>query len=165
MAVIDRLSSTSNGDRKSDASVWTPGSGVWSWLASGQGNALKQRGFGGRQAIRSSRPTTMVTDITDYAVWRPSNGRWYFQGSTGTYQYHQWGVAGDIPLTGDYNGDGRADFIIFRPSNGTWYVKTTNDQFSIFQFGIPTDRPVTADFDNDGRTDAGGVQERNVVHA
>jgi hypothetical protein len=143
-----------DGDRKSDASVWTPTNGVWSWRSSRDSNAIRTRGFG----VAGDKIVAADYDgdgTTDYAVWRPSNGRWYFQGSTGTYQYHQWGVAGDIPLTGDYNGDGRADFIIFRPSNGTWYVKTTNDQFAIFQFGIPTDRPVTADFDNDGRTDAG----------
>jgi subtilisin-like proprotein convertase family protein len=143
-----------DGDRKADAAVWTPSTGVWSWRSSEENNALKQRGFG--QAGDKLVAADYDGDgITDYAVYRPSEGKWYFQGSTGIYEYHNWGEAGDVPLTGDYNGDGRADFIIFRPSNGTWYVKTTNDEFAVFQFGIPTDRAVTADWDNDGRTDAG----------
>lgn len=32
------------------------------------------------------------------------------------------GVSGDIPLTRDFDGDGRSDFGIWRPSTGTWFM-------------------------------------------
>ncbi len=55
----------------------------------------------------------------DVAVFRPSNGRWYVNGSAGSIP---WGSGGDVPVPGDYNGDGAADVAVFRPSNGRWYV-------------------------------------------
>ncbi len=33
-----------------------------------------------------------------------------------------FGMAGDIPLVGDINGDGPADRVLFRPSSQTWHV-------------------------------------------
>ena len=32
-----------------------------------------------------------------------------------------WGQAGDVPVPGDYDGDGETDIAIFR--DGHWYVK------------------------------------------
>lgn len=34
----------------------------------------------------------------------------------------QWGLPGDIPVPGDYDGDGISDFAVFRPTEGIWYV-------------------------------------------
>ena len=141
-----------DGDGKSDASVRGT-DGRWTYAASSAGNEHRGGYFG--LATDKLVPADYDGDgKTDLAVWRPSNGNWYF--NTGTdYQVHTWGEAGDIPQTGDFNGDGKADFAIFRPSNGTWYIKHTDNTFRVFQFGIPTDKPAAADYDGDGRTDAG----------
>jgi hypothetical protein len=32
-----------------------------------------------------------------------------------------WGTLGDVPIVGDYDGDGKADPTVFRPSTTTWY--------------------------------------------
>jgi hypothetical protein len=44
---------------------------------------------------------------------------WYIQGQP----FVMWGGAGDIPVPGDYNGDGSTDVAVFRPSEGMWYIQ------------------------------------------
>ena len=65
-----------------------------------------------------------------------------------------WGLAGDIPTGGDFDGNGQLDMTVFRPSDGVWYsIFGENDQFRFVSWGTAGDKPVPADYDYDGKTD------------
>jgi hypothetical protein len=94
----------------------------------------------------------------DFAVWRPSNGVWYVAAGDGSLLAGvQFGANGDVPLPGDYDGDGKTDFCVFRVSGGSgiWYImpSSTGVYYSV-GFGVLNDIPVpAADYDGDGKTD------------
>ena len=87
------------------------------------------------------------------AVFRPSNGNWYTT-APNSKGPSLWGISGDVPVPGDYDGDGRIDMAVYRPSNGTWWIvpSTTKQAYEV-QFGLPGDVPVPTDYDGDGKTD------------
>ncbi len=92
------------------------------------------------------------------AVWRPSNGIWYAlnlnAGSPLTSTIQQWGLPGDVPVPGDYDGDGKTDYAIWRPSTGMWWViLSRTSTAAVKQWGLPGDVPVPGDYDGDGKTD------------
>jgi hypothetical protein len=91
----------------------------------------------------------------DLAVWRPSSGYWHVLGGPGSQQtHHQWGTSGDVPVPGDFDGDGKTDFAIFRPSQGEWWIFRSSDStYYATSFGLSGDQPVVADYDGDGKTD------------
>ena len=71
---------------------------------------------------------------------------WYVSdNATGAYSERQFGQQGDVPVSGDYSGDGRTDYAIWRPSSGTWWVNdNVTGVHSHRQFGTSGDVPLTA---------------------
>jgi hypothetical protein len=73
------------------------------------------------------------------------------------------GIAGDIPITGDWNGSGTTNVGIYRPSNGLFILDANGDgQFDagdyVYNLGVgtqPGDVPVVGDWNGDGRTKVG----------
>ena len=61
---------------------------------------------------------------------------------------------GDVPYTGDFDGDGKLDSGFYRPSTAMWYVNESRGGLAAFTFGVANQTlPVPADFDGDGLTD------------
>jgi hypothetical protein len=63
------------------------------------------------------------------AVFRPATGAWYIGGNNPQSVF--WGQNGDIPVPGDYDGDGDTEVAVFRPATGAWYIGGNNPQ-SVF---------------------------------
>ena len=99
-------------------------------------------------------PLPTCSGFAERLVWRPSTGEWLASSDTSAPMVDQaWGLPGDIPVPGFYDGDGIADFAIFRPSTGEWWVKSSMGADFVQVWGGAGDVPVPADYDNDGRTD------------
>lgn len=87
-------------------------------------------------------------------VFRPSNGLLYLKNLniTGFADVSiNYGIGGDYPVVGDWDGDGDATIGVYR--NGLFYLRNSNTVgFAdiVFAFGAPGDQPVAGDWDNDG---------------
>ena len=91
---------------------------------------------------------------TDVSVFRPSNGNWYLNQSTGGFRGVNFGTRDDRIVPADYDGDNRSDIAVYRPNVGAWYILRSSDNtFSGTQFGTSEDVPVPNDYDGDGRAD------------
>jgi hypothetical protein len=95
---------------------------------------------------------------TDMVVIRNVGGdmTWYVRQSVdGEVIGRTWGFFSDVPVPGDYDGDGYWDFAVWRPTNGVFYICRSSDgAVQIVQFGQNGDDPrMVQDYDGDGRTD------------
>jgi hypothetical protein len=99
--------------------------------------------------------------LTDYNVVRNTGGgtsgalTWFNLGHLG-FSGIQWGIATDYFLSGDYDGDNRADVVVWRSgTTATFYVRRSADGGLIAaQWGQSGDDPtVPGDYDGDGKTD------------
>ena len=68
-----------------------------------------------------------------------------------------FGIVGDVPIAGDWDGDGDDTLSIYRPSEGRVYIINTHPSQGgsplanlSYYFGDPGDKPFAGDFDGDG---------------
>ena len=43
-----------------------------------------------------------------------------------------WGITSGVPLSGDYNGDGKTDLAMYQQTSGKWYVRTLAGAYLIY---------------------------------
>jgi spore germination protein YaaH len=128
--------------------IWnfnTGDSGLWDYLAT-------------QTATSSMAGLNFANDRrSDIAVFRPGGGRWLIDASHsgGTDLAVNYGRRGDVPVPGDYNGDGALDLAVYRPSYAGWWVDTNLNGGTDIRavFGKAGDIPVPADYDGDGAVD------------
>jgi len=99
-----------------------------------------------------------MTDLGGlYRGRTPDDALWYDPASGGGAAFQIWfGATSDVPVAGDYDGDGKTDAVIFRPSTGLWYGPRTGAAQIVIQMylGQAGDIPAPGDYDGDKKTDA-----------
>jgi hypothetical protein len=154
-----------DGDGKDDVTVWRPGAAGTAafYILNSNGFTARVEPFG-----QTGDDPTVVNDYNgdgkdDVAVYRSgaSAGQqsfWYYRTvAGGAVTYVPWGVNGDFPNPGDFDGNGSADFQVQR-NNGSgggvfWTLLSTGTTQPQFVFGTSSDLLLPGDYDGDGKTD------------
>jgi len=105
-------------------------------------------------------------------VFRPDNGRWYLDRS-GNEKWNacNWDLcarlkiyqAGDLPVTGDWDGNGTTQVGFFRPATGDWFLDSNGNRTwdgcskdrCLSSFGTEADLPVSGDWNGTGTSKIG----------
>lgn len=112
-------------------------------------------------------------------IYRPNTGQWVLRntnlpGPAATITVTFGGLPGDLPVTGDWDGDGLTDLGIFR--NGTFLLGvfhtttpcagcapiTVVETQPEFTFGQAGDRPIAGDWDGDAVDEVGVFRTTNI---
>jgi hypothetical protein len=180
---------TANGGSFTNATIGaTAGNFVPFTLCVGQAGSASNVPLGtftGSMSIKDSFNTTTTVPVTvtvssalagEIGVFRsinPGSGgpALFFLDVNGNYKYdypvggvnvdkvRQFGLDGDYPVAGDWDGTGVIRIGVFRPSQGAWFLDLNNNgtfdgtgsgNDGVFSFGLPGDIPVVGDWKGDG---------------
>jgi hypothetical protein len=123
-------------------------------------------------ATAAERPVIIPPEpkpkIDTIGLYHPGLSKYLLRNSNtqGTPDLEQGvGVRGDLPFTGDFDGDGITDLGIFHPETGEFFFRVQQPPFPEFTFsltfiGQPGDLPIAGDWDGDG-VDTIGIYRRN----
>lgn len=151
-----------DGDLISDIGYFRPSTGTWgikySTTAGFSTGGEVSFGLAGDiptpgHYVYNERPSlgNLRATTSSVAVYRPSDLAWYVSSASGTSAYVT-GSPGDLPVNGDYDGDGVDDLTAFQ--NGNWRIiqSSTGTQLNL-GWGLMGDLAVPGDYDYDGSTD------------
>ncbi|MBX3243370.1 MAG: VCBS repeat-containing protein [Acidobacteria bacterium] len=94
----------------------------------------------------------------DVSFYRPDTGVWYSRSFSepGAFRAVRIGSSADIPVPGDYDGDGYVDEAVWQSADGIWLINRSSDGKRSSINSLKTSKeavPVPGDYDGDGTTD------------
>jgi hypothetical protein len=108
----------------------------------------------GRAKMAAKWAAALDLDLDDEVLLVEPNGKWHLRRPGNSDYTFFYGVPGDVPLFGDWDGDGSDTPGMYRPSNGFAYLTNTlPDNGGVgsgeieFFFGIPGDQVFVGDWD------------------
>ncbi|MBM3696162.1 MAG: murein L,D-transpeptidase [Actinobacteria bacterium] len=105
--------------------------------------------WGAASAGAAADPTATVVDSV--GLFDPGTGIWYLRSPTNRTTRLQFGNPGDIPLVGDWDGDGIDTPAVYRPADGSLVIRYSWDGPE-FLHRLPAGaRAVAGDWNGDGR--------------
>jgi len=107
------------------------------------GGAYLYRSNNGAQTFVPS-PTQTPTGTPSATPTPIGNGPWYISYAATNFNAYEtipWGKNGDIPVPGDYDGDGKLDVAVWRPSTGIWHMLQSSNGYYSDLFGADGDMP------------------------
>lgn len=111
-------------------------------------------------AFQSLEPRVLLTALpTALGVYRPSYNAVHIDYNLDrqTDAIRGWGIAGDIPVQADFNGDGITDIAMYRPTTAQWFVDlyqhAAADRVFIWGTGSNNATPLAGDVNGDGLAD------------
>lgn len=75
-----------------------------------------------------------------------------------------FGKLGDVPISGDFNCNGKTDLAVWRPSSGQWLFRFGSKDIKAVSWRPQTSgtlEPISGDFDGDSCTDIGFISLRD----
>lgn len=164
-----------DGDGKTDIAVWRAGAPTQAvfYIIQSSNGAARTEIFGQTGDQPNVTGDWDGDGKADVAVYRngASAGQqsfFYYRGSNnnpnGNITYVPFGVNGDKPVRGDFDGDRKQDAAVFRTSDNSWHIlQSSNNQYRVIpSFGSSADKPVAADYDGDGKTDLAVFRPANA---
>ena len=102
--------------------------------------------------------TATAKPISSSSVRKVLTARFYKRLSGGTFSNELFGLASDLVVPGDYDGDGKTDLCTVRNNAGflDWHFEPSGTPGStdvVDTWGITGDLTVQGDYDGDGKTD------------
>ncbi|MGH7768317.1 MAG: hypothetical protein ACREQP_12740 [Candidatus Binatia bacterium] len=149
--------------------IFDPSTATWYLDLNGNGILDGCEPHSCRRVYGNAGDVPVVGDWTgggtmNLGVFRPGTGEWHFDvNGDGDFDgcaieacSRFFGAAGDLPVAGDWDGEGQTKIGIFRPSTGEWLLDsgdagdTTDCADDCLIFGAPGDLPVVGDWDGSG---------------
>ena len=139
-----------NGDGKADLAVWrwwAPWiTSKWYFSINGDLSMIQYPVPGVGSPVPADYDGDGTTDLAlvgpDLKLSPKGYMCWRIRLSGGGEIVQPWGLNGDTPVPGDFDGDGIYDLGVFRPSEGRWYLLQSTAGMNSFSWGLTGDEPI-----------------------